>query len=106
MKSSEILRILMERPTMVNCLVKKLNENGMISDEDNDLKISSTMLEYWTDECTDYLHKNGYTGKSLTFIGGYFEGHGAIYVLYDQSIGYEEAKHYLEEEGARDSQEF
>ena len=88
----------------IEYLVTRLNEDGMVSDEDNSVGISSTMLERWSEECTEGLRKNGYFGGDLLCIGRYFCGHGAVYVLYDtENISYEEAMAYLETLGSRDS---
>ena len=98
----------MEKPpkAIVEYLVTTLNATGIVSDEDNNVGISSTMIERWSDDCTDYLRENGYTGGELTDDGGYFPGHGAIYILYDkQPVTYEEAREYLEQLGSTDNVE-
>ena len=104
MDSEEILQALMSynQREAVRGLVISLNENGIISDEDNEIKISSLMMENWSEKFSEYIRKNGYNGGELRCIGGYFPAHGAIYVLYDtESVLYEEAKEYLERLGRR-----
>ncbi|MCY3753274.1 MAG: hypothetical protein OXG99_04190 [Alphaproteobacteria bacterium] len=89
---------------MIEYLVTKLNDDGMVSDEGNNVRISSTMLEHCSEEFTERLRQNGYSGGELLCIGKQFLGHGAIYVLYDiENISYEEATIYLETLGSRDS---
>ena len=105
MTPKDILQVLKEerQKAMVEYLVTTLNTTKLFSDEDNNVGVSSTMLEHWSDECTEYLRENGYTGGELFCIGKYFSAHGAIYVLFDrQGVTYEEANEYLERLGARE----
>ena len=91
------------RRDMIEYLVTKLNEDGMVSDEDNNVGISSTMLENWSEEYSERLRRDGYLGGELFCIGKYFCGHGAIYVLYDtENVSHEDATDYLETLGGRD----
>ncbi|GAB2199494.1 hypothetical protein [Sessilibacter sp. MAH4] len=76
-------------------LITKLNENGIASDED-ELGLSSTMLENWTVSCDAFLTGNGYKGNSLKTSGKYIQNLGAVYILYDIDVfTYEEAQNYL-----------
>lgn len=50
---------------VLDAIVGKLNANGRVTDECG-VGISSTVIEDWSDEDTDYLRKHGYTGGNLT----------------------------------------
>ena len=79
----------------INQIIDLLNLNHIVSDEDC-AGLSSTMIRHWADECDNYLRNAGYCGGKLQTAGKYFQNHGAIYVLYDESqISYEEASKYL-----------
>lgn len=51
----------------IKYLVDFLNRNHWVSDEDN-VGLSSVMMEKWTKECDKFLEENGYLGGTLTFI--------------------------------------
>jgi hypothetical protein len=100
MKSIEILKQ-WDKQTL-NKLVKKLNSDYLVSDEDS-IELSSIMIENWSDECDDYLQNSGYTGGKLNSHGEYFNNRGAIYVLFDETkITYESAAEYLNKVANRD----
>lgn len=72
-----------------------MNHNHIISDED-DLGLSSMMIENWTEECDQYLKKYGYNGGKIKKTGKFFPNIGAVYVLFDENkITYEAAIVYL-----------
>lgn len=80
---------------LVKKIVKHLNDFGVISDEDS-YGISSTLIEKWSDSCTDYLIQHGYEGGPLSIIGEYVQGYGAVYGLYDTlGISHKAAYEYI-----------
>lgn len=58
---------------LVKKIVKHLNDFGVISDEDS-YGISSTLIEKWSDSCTDYLIQHGYEGGHYLLLASTFRG--------------------------------
>jgi len=84
--------------SVLNDLISLLNKQSIVSDEDG-TGLSSTMVEGWNSDCCSFLKKNGYKGEDLSKHALFFEGHGAVYVLYDSNNGItqEDAESYMKE---------
>lgn len=63
-------------------LVARLNRDGIVCDEDG-LGLSSLMVEFWSEECEEYLMRHGYRGQRIQTCGRFLPAHGAVYALYD-----------------------
>lgn len=63
-------------------LVARLNRDGIVSDEDG-LGLSSIMVEFWSEECEEYLRRSGYRGRRIQTCGRFLPAQGAVYALYD-----------------------
>jgi hypothetical protein len=80
---------------LLKLLASHLNAVGYVTDEDEFL-LGAALVEHWSEGCTDHLRFFGFDGSSLICIGQFFEGHGAIYLLYDPSkLSYEAARSKL-----------
>jgi len=69
-------------PAVLDAIIRKLNADGRITDECG-LGISSTVVEDWNDEDTDYLRTRGYTGGNLTRVTE-DSLDGTVYILQSQ----------------------
>jgi hypothetical protein len=77
----------------LNLLVKILNTNNILLDEENDLRfmdvgISRNIFEKWNDNCTKYIIENGYSNNDATFIctAVQLNSKGFVYCIYDANI--------------------
>jgi hypothetical protein len=96
MKAHKTINILKEADSsFIQNLVAKLNSDGICSDEDS-IGIASLNIEGWDDECTEFLKTNGFHGESLSNSGRFYEGHGAVYVIFDNDVHtYDSAEKYM-----------
>ena len=79
---------------LIEAIVIALNDNGIVSNEDNKAKCSRSMIKSLND---DYLREKGYSGGELGKAGKFYRNHGDIYALYDtQRVCYEKAVEYLD----------
>lgn len=84
-------------PISLSNLIEKLNIDGIISDEDQ-MFLSSTMVENWTSDCDLFLVERGYMGSTLKIHGKFYPSHGAVYVLFDESRHtYDTANKYMDD---------
>lgn len=67
---------------LLQALIDKLTQDGFASDEDQ-VGLSSTMVERWGENCTRFLRTYGYTGGELVVDARYYSHVGNIYVLFD-----------------------
>jgi hypothetical protein len=63
----------------------QLNKEHIVLDEHSNF-LSSDLIEYCSKEVARLLRKHGYSGGPLKVAGQFFEGHGAVYALYDSRI--------------------
>lgn len=68
----------------LKCIAEKLNEKGIITELDHPGFMSSVM-EYFTSECSEHLRRYGYKGKDLRVHCKVYDNE-ANYLLYDPSI--------------------
>ena len=79
----------------------QLNLTGLATDEDG-LCLSSSLVEHWSDDCTELLRDHGYQGGKLLVTGRFFNHCGAIYLLYQSSShSLEDAQRELERAAKR-----
>ena len=69
---------------LVHEVVDQLNDIGIVSDEDEH-GFDSSWVEYWDDECTQYLRQAGYEGGPLGRHGKHFSNYGSAYALFDEN---------------------
>lgn len=77
-------------------MITRLNDFGIVSDED-DLGLSSVVIERWNEPCDDYISELGYTGGKIERCGNNIEDVGAVYAVYNSTcISFEVAMEYLQ----------
>lgn len=74
----------------ISAIVKHLNKKGVITEFDEP-GFTSTVMEYFTSDCSEHLKHHGYNGEDLKIYCKTYGGDGdadgdADYLLYDPSI--------------------
>lgn len=79
-------------------IIVKLNEDGILLDDEDPSFSSSMLMKYWNSSCEKYLREKGYEGGSLLPIAKYFVGIGNLYALIntDKDGSHKIAISYLE----------
>lgn len=85
--------------TELQQIIIKLNNDGILLDDEDPSFSSSMLMKYWNSSCEKYLRENGYRGGRLLPIGKYFVGIGNLYALIntDKDEAHRIAMSYLED---------
>lgn len=65
-------------------IIATINHIGFITDEDGTYA-TSTLIENWSDKCSEILIQNGLSDSDLTKYAEFISDAGAIYILYDNN---------------------